>query len=278
CFLVCHLELLRTLLLGGRLLGRGLLRGGFLGRSLVVRSSFLLRRRLLGGRLFLVGLLGGRGLLDRLSLLRLIFLVRLDALGGLGLLGLVLLGNLDRGLLGLRSGILLRRGGLLLDLRIADLDDAQQGQLLAVAGLAAIVVPTALLEHRDLFALRLGDDLGRDLDLGRVLDFAAVAGQQDVAQLNRIDRFPRILLDRDLVSGGNAILLAARAHYCEHGHFIRSFRLPFATRIWQRDPQTTKRAPSRAPERAQPLGEVPGAVNASSGANSAACCLKAPCL
>ena len=27
----------------------------------------------------------------------------------------------------------------------------------------------------------------------------------------------RQLLDRDLVSGGNAILLAARAHDCEHG-------------------------------------------------------------
>jgi hypothetical protein len=45
---------------------------------------------------------------------------------------------------------------------VADRDDLQDRVLLAVALLAAIVVAAALLEHRDLFALGLGDDLGRD--------------------------------------------------------------------------------------------------------------------
>src|SRR6185295_4070294 len=129
------------LLLRGRLLGRGLLRGG-----LLLRSGLL------------VGGLGGRGLLDRLRLLGLGFLDHVGALGRLDALGLVGLGFDLRGFLGLRS--LLRRG-----LALADRDDAQQGHLLAVPGLAAVVVPAALLEDRDLLALRLGDDLGRDRDL-----------------------------------------------------------------------------------------------------------------
>src|SRR5690606_19638917 len=76
------------LLLGGRLLGRCLLRGGLLLRR------FLFRRGLLGRCLLLVGLGGCRGLLHRFRLLGLGFLVRLDALGRLRPFGLVLLGNL----------------------------------------------------------------------------------------------------------------------------------------------------------------------------------------
>src|SRR6478735_487324 len=194
-------------LLGGRLLRRGLL-----GRSLLVRG------------------LRTRAVLDRRGLLGLGFLHHVDALGGLGRLGLR--GRLGRclglgSLGGLRSfrrlgrSVLLRRG-LLLGLAVADRDDAEQGHLLAVPGLAAIVVPAALLEDDDLLALRLGDDLGRDDDLGGLRHVVAVAGEQDVAQGDRVAGVTRQLLDRDLVSGGDAILLAARAHYCEHGLQIRS--------------------------------------------------------
>src|SRR5690606_28645323 len=106
----------------------------------------------------------------------------------------------------LRSGLCLRSlfsllgGSLLLRLGVAHRDDTQQRQLLAVAGLAAIVVPTALLEDDDLLALRLGDDLGRDGNFGRVLDLAAVTGQQNVTERDRIAGFTRQLFDRDLVS------------------------------------------------------------------------------
>src|SRR3546814_10338838 len=40
---------------------------------------------------------------------------------------------------------------------------------------------------------------------------------QDVAQRHGVARFTLDLLDSDLVSGGDAILFAARAHDCEHG-------------------------------------------------------------
>src|SRR5690606_28834159 len=105
--------------------------------------------------------------------------------------------------------------------RITDLDYAQQRHLLAVARLATIVVPAPLLEDDDLLALRLSDDLGRNRDLAGLRQLLAVAGQQDIAQRDRVAGFSRQLLDRDLVSGGDAILLAACAHDCEHGHRFR---------------------------------------------------------
>ena len=49
-------------------------------------------------------------------------------------------------------------------------------------GLAAIIVPAALLEHRDLVALRLGDDLGRDGQAVGRLQVGAFAGEQDVGR------------------------------------------------------------------------------------------------
>jgi hypothetical protein len=82
------------------------------------------------------------------------------------------------------------------------------------------------LKTGDLLALRLRDDLGRDGDLAGLRQLVALAGEQDVAQHDRVAGVARQLFDRDLVSGGDAILLAARAHYCEHGLQIRSFRLP----------------------------------------------------
>ena len=95
--------------------------------------------------------------------------------------------------------------------------------MLAVTGLAAVVVPAALFEDGDLLALRLGDDLGRDDNLASFRQLVAFTGDQDVAQRNRVTSVTRQLLDCDLVSGGDAILLAARAHYCEHGLQVRSF-------------------------------------------------------
>ena len=91
--------------------------------------------------------------------------------------------------------------------------------------LAAIVMAAALLEHHDFFALGLRDDFGRNHDTLDVLGFTAVTGQQNVAQRNGLTGFTSQLFDRDFVSGGNSVLLAARAHYSEHGALIRSFHL-----------------------------------------------------
>ena len=89
--------------------------------------------------------------------------------------------------------------------------------ILAVAVLAAVVVTTTLLENDDLLALRLCDDFGGDGQLGCVLHVAAFTGEQDVIQGHLVTSLTGQLLDDDLVSGGDAILLAARAHDCEHG-------------------------------------------------------------
>ena len=62
--------------------------------------------------------------------------------------------------LGRLSG--LRGAAFFCCLLIADRDDLQDRVLLAVALLAAVIVAAALLEHRDLVGLGLGDDLGRD--------------------------------------------------------------------------------------------------------------------
>src|SRR3546814_3172236 len=69
----------------------------------------------------------------------------------------------------------------------------------------------------DLFTARLGNDLGRNDEAFGALRFAAVTGQQDVAQRHGVAGFAVDLFNGDLVSGGDAILLAARAHDCEHG-------------------------------------------------------------
>jgi signal transduction histidine kinase len=108
---------------------------------------------------------------------------------------------------------------LLLRLVIADRDDLQDRVVLAVALLAAIIVAAALLEHRHLVAPGLGDDLGRDLEAVGRLQAAAVAGEQDVAERDLVTGLAVELLDDDLVSGVDAILLSARAHDCEHWLF-----------------------------------------------------------
>ena len=56
------------------------------------------------------------------------------------------------------------------------------------------------------------------------LQLRAFAREQDVAQRHRRTGFAVDLLDDDLVSGGDAILLAARAHDCEHGSHHSSIK------------------------------------------------------
>src|SRR3546814_5285695 len=82
---------------------------------------------------------------------------------------------------------------------------------------AAIIVPAALLEDDDLLALGLRHDLGADGKPVDRLQLGALAREQHVAQRHLVTGFAADLLDDDLVSGGNTILLAACAHDCEHG-------------------------------------------------------------
>src|SRR5438552_3052459 len=88
-----------------------------------------------------------------------------------------------------------------------------------MALLAPVIVAAALLEHRHLVGLGLGDDLGRDGEAGGRLEVGSVAGEQNIAQRDAVARTAVELLDDDLVSRGDAILLAARAHDCEHWLF-----------------------------------------------------------
>src|SRR5688572_23108044 len=96
--------------------------------------------------------------------------------------------------------------------------------------LAAIIVAAALLEHRHLLALGLGDDLGLDLEAVGRFQARTLAGEQDVAEGDCVTGIAVESLDDDLVSGGNAILLAARAHDCEHGLFSLSRKIRFPAR------------------------------------------------
>jgi len=64
----------------------------------------------------------------------------------------------------------------------------------------------------------------RNDDALGILHFAAVTSQQYVTQGDGFTGFTSQLFNRDLVSGGNPVLFAARAHNCEHGALIRSFQ------------------------------------------------------
>src|SRR5215813_7958442 len=144
-------------------------------------------------------------------------------LGGLRLrLGLALGGDrlgLLR-LLGLGFGLGL--GGLLGGLGAVgqDLGDAQDREVLAVAILAAVVVPAVLLEDQHLVALALGDDGGADAgaayERGADGDLVAVAEHQDLAELDDLAGSAGQALDLDHVVGGDPVLLAAGADDCEH--------------------------------------------------------------
>jgi hypothetical protein len=82
-----------------------------------------------------------------------------------------------------------------------------------MASVAAIVMPTLFLENENLVGLCLRHDFGRD---GQPLGLA-FAGEKDIAQDNGITGFSGKLFNGDFVSGGNAVLLSASAHDCEHG-------------------------------------------------------------
>jgi len=68
-------------------------------------------------------------------------------------------------------------------------------------------------------ALGLGDDLRRDGQAVGRLEVPAVTGEQDVAKRDLVPGSAVELLDDDLVSRVDAILLSARAHDCEHWLF-----------------------------------------------------------
>ena len=61
--------------------------------------------------------------------------------------------------------------------------------LLAVTLLAAVIVAAALLEDDYLLALGLGNDLGGDGKAVGGLELRALAGEQDIAQLDGVAGF-----------------------------------------------------------------------------------------
>src|SRR5215203_1560723 len=82
--------------------------------------------------------------------------------------------------------------------------------------LAAVIVPPALLEDGDLVGLGLGNNFGTHDEARDGLQVRAFPGQEDVGDVDAVAGFTSKFLDYDLVSGGDAILLTARAHDCEH--------------------------------------------------------------
>ena len=86
--------------------------------------------------------------------------------------------------------------------------------------LAAIIFSPLLLEHDDLLAAHLLDDLGRDARAGnraaRLRTALAAAEQEHLGKLDDIAGLARDALDLDNVVRRHAILLAARANDREH--------------------------------------------------------------
>src|SRR4030095_2652189 len=97
-----------------------------------------------------------------------------------------------------RSGLSLGCLRRLFSLMIADRHDLQDRVLLAMALLATVIVPAALLENRDLLALRLGDDLRRDGQAIGRLQIAAITGEQDIAERDLVAGVAVEFLDDDL--------------------------------------------------------------------------------
>src|SRR5215472_799406 len=102
----------------------------------------------------------------------------------------------------------------------SDLLNAQDGQLLAMTLLAAIIVPPLLLEDDDFGRPRLLDDRSADRSAveqrraGRNL--RTLADHQHLSELDSRAGLRRELLDRDDVVLGDPVLLAAGPYHCEH--------------------------------------------------------------
>ncbi len=127
-----------------------------------------------------------------------------------------------------------------------------------MALLAAIIVTATLFEDNHLLALRLGDNFGRNSNLGGISERIAFAGKQYVAQGYGVTGFASKLFNRDLVSGSNPVLFAACAHNCEHGDFTFNLNAVPTPRRNRRDRVTTNSGP---PERWRPLRDGGGQVN-----------------
>src|SRR3546814_16750306 len=95
-------------------------------------------------------------------------------------------------------------------MRISDWssDVCSSDLLLAMPVAAAIVVTAALLEDDDLLALLLRDNLVRNGQPAGGLQLAAVTGKQHVRQRHAFACLSGYVFNYDLVSGGDAILLA----------------------------------------------------------------------
>src|SRR5712691_1363546 len=111
--------------------------------------------------------------------------------------------------------------------------DAQHGQRLAVAVLAAVVVAALLLEDDDLLAALLRDDGGADRGAGDERRarrrLGALADHQDVAERDRRAGLAGELLDGDHVVLGDSVLLSAGADHCIHGARLHAEALPDGT-------------------------------------------------
>lgn len=98
--------------------------------------------------------------------------------------------------------------------------------LLAMAIFATIIMTALLLENDDLIGLGLRDNFCRDRQAVGGFHLSGIASKQNVSQRNGITSNACQLFNNDLVSGSNAILLATRAHDCEHGSLLFHKSLP----------------------------------------------------
>jgi hypothetical protein len=124
-----------------------------------------------------------------------------------------------RFLLGLRGRF--RRGLRRFAAAGQDIGDAQHGEVLAMTAQTAVMFPPLFLEHEDLVATLLRNDLGGD---GRAVDqrgahglLGLIADHQHFAQLDRAAGLGVELLDLDNIVFGDPVLLAAGSDHCEHG-------------------------------------------------------------
>src|SRR5690606_9603822 len=107
-----------------------------------------------------------------------------------------------------------------------DFRDAHRGEQLAMAALAARILPAALLEGDDLRAAPLLDDFRRHqraLDEGSAESHVVTISEgQHMADLDDVAGLAGEISNLQYVIGCNAILLAAGLDDCEH---LLAFRL-----------------------------------------------------